>query len=330
MKPGIPPIPPELGDEPDVQDLERIWRDLEAARPSPVPVESTDRDWAELKARMGPSALAHELEVRSRPHSIGSPGSSPRGGGSGRAPVPSAVRRTLAAAAVLLLLVSGSLALLGLPGRAVALPGESVTVTLPDGSVAELNSGSTLRWTRSILPGASPVRTYRLAGEAFLDVVPGERPFVVETHNAQITVLGTRFNVRAREELGSGTEVVLEEGRVRLSHGGSGESVELAPGEAAVVDSGAVAPGLPRPVELDRALVWRDRGFSAVQYRLSDILGELSLRYGVEIGLADPVDGSQRLTVHYARLGDLREVLSDLSTARGLRFREMNGGFEVY
>lgn len=330
MNAGIPPIPPELRGESDASELERIWAELEAVRPAPVPVEATDQDWAELRARMGTSALARELEVRSRPHPGSPTAPSPRL----RREVPEgrglSFQRGLAAAAGLLLLMTGSLALLGLPGRAVALPGESVAVTLPDGSRAELNSGSSIRWRRSILPGASPPRSYRLSGEAFLSVVAGDRPFVVETFNAEVTVLGTRFNVRAREGIGAGTEVVLEEGRVRLAHGETGVAVELSPGEGARVPVGAQAPEAPEPVEVDRVLVWRERGFSAVQVPLSGILAELSLRYAIEIGLAGEVDGSQRLTVHYARLGDLREVLSDLATARGLRFRETNGGFEVY
>lgn len=320
MTPGIPPIPPELGEEPDAPELERIWAELEAVRPAPVPVEATDQDWAGLRARMATSALARELEVRSRPRS----GSSSPVGNTG------SFRRGLVAAAVAALLMTGSLALLGLPDGAAARPGESVAVNLPDGSRAELNSGSSIRWRRSILPGASPPRSYRLSGEAFLSVVAGDRPFVLETFNAQVTVLGTRFNVRAREGSGAGTEVVLEEGRVRLAHGETGVAVELSPGEGAGVAPDARAPGTPEPVEVDRALVWRERGFSAVQVPLAEILAELALRYAVELGVAGGVDGSQRLTVHYARLGDVREVLSDLSTARGLRFRETNSGFEVY
>jgi len=330
MTPGIPPIPPELGDEPDARELERIWAELEAVRPAPVPVEATDQDWANLRSRMGTSALARELELRSRHHPEPTSTSSPQSRSVAPAGRAISFRRGLAAAAVLLLLATGSLTLLGLPGGAVARPGESVVVTLPDGSMAELNSGSSIRWRRSIVPGASPPRSYRLSGEAFLSVVAGDRPFMVETFNAQVTVLGTRFNVRAREGIGAGTEVVLEEGRVRLAHRETGAAVELSPGEGAEVTLGAQAPGTPEPVEVDRMLVWRERGFSAVEYPLADILAELSLRYAVEIGLAGGVDGLQRLTVHYARLGDLREVLSDLATARGLRFRETNGGFEVY
>lgn len=318
MPPAIPPFPPEWGEEPDARELERLWADLEVARPAPVAVETTDQDWAELRTRLGTPALARELEARSRP--------SPHSGVWASA----ALRRPLAAAAVLVLVVAGSLTLLGLPAGIEALPGETVSATLPDGSTVELNSGSRIRWRRSIMPGSSPPRAYSLSGEAFLSVVPGAGSFVLETYNARVTVLGTRFNVRAREGVGSGTEVVLEEGRVRLSHTGTGAAVELAPGESAAMSEGAAGPAPPRPVEVDRVLAWRERGFSAVQRPLEEILLELSLRYGVDIGLTDGVDGAQRLTVHYARLGELREVLSDLSTARGLRFRETSGGFEVY
>lgn len=331
MPSGVPPIPPQWRDETDALELERLWVELEAARPAPVPVEATDRDWAELRSRMGTPALARELETRSRRISgavMATPASmEERSRGRG---ISGPFRGALAAAAVLVVILTGSLAVLGIPGGVVALPGELVTMALPDGTRAELNSGSSMRWRRSILPGAPAPRSYRLSGEAFLSVVPGERPFVLETYNAQVTVLGTRFNVRAREGTGTGTEVVLAEGRVRLAHSATGASVELSPGEAAGVAQGSVSPGLPRPVEVNRMLAWRAQGFSALEQPLSDILQELSLRYAVDIALAGGVDGSQRLTVHYSRLGDLRAVLSDLSTARGLRFRETNGGFEVY
>ena len=40
----------------------------------------------------------------------------------------------------------------------------------------------------------------RLTGEAYFDVVEEDAPFVVETFNAEVRVLGTRFNVRAWPE----------------------------------------------------------------------------------------------------------------------------------
>ena len=306
MSAGIPPLPPSLGDEPDRDDLERLWVELEPARPHPLPAGDTDRGWAELRGHLESARVP-----------------SPRSWAGG-------LRSGLAAAAVLLLLLTGAVTWVGLPTGVEAPPGTMASFTLPDGSTADLNSGSRLEWRRSLLPWGDPSRTFRLEGEAYLSVVSSSRPFVVETFNARITVLGTRFNVRAREGIEPTTEVVLEEGRVQVAALAGGDGVELAPGQGSAVLPGAAAPQAPSPVPVDRALLWREQGFSVVDRTLTVVLEELSLRYGSEIRMGDEVDGAQRLNVHYGRLGNPRDVLSDIAVARGLRFRETSTGFEVY
>lgn len=306
MSAGIPPLPPSLRDEPDGDDLELLWVELESARPRPFPTGDTDRGWVELQGRLDASRVQ-----RSRDGTGG-------------------LRSGLAAAAVLLLLLTGAVTWVGLPSGVEAPPGTMASFTLPDGSTADLNSGSRLEWRRSLLPWGDPSRTFRLRGEAYLSVVSSSRPFVVETFNARITVLGTRFNVRAREGIEPNTEVVLEEGRVQVAALDGGPVVELAPGEGSVVLPGAEAPRDPAPVQVDRALLWREQGFSVVDRTLRSVLEELSLRYGAEIRMGAAVDGLQRLNVHYGRLGNPRDVLADIAVARGLRFRETSTGFEVY
>lgn len=65
----------------------------------------------------------------------------------------------------------------------------STTLTLADGSIAELGDGGSLR---ELGP-----RRVRITGKVFLDVVPGQGTFTVDTAAGELTVLGTRFVVEA-------------------------------------------------------------------------------------------------------------------------------------
>ena len=110
--------------------------------------------------------------------------------------------------------------------------GETLSVTLADQSVVQLNSGSRLLYPATF---DEDERRVVLEGEAFFEVNPGGQPFVVESQNAEVTVLGTRFNVRTWH---NETEVMVQEGRVRLSKGEAPDvGVELSAAEGAVLDA---------------------------------------------------------------------------------------------
>ena len=63
-----------------------------------------------------------------------------------------------------------------------------------------------------------------LKGEAYFDVQNLTLPFIVKTKHGEITVLGTEFNVRSRND---GFEVGVNSGQVKVSNGNS--FIELNP-----------------------------------------------------------------------------------------------------
>lgn len=67
--------------------------------------------------------------------------------------------------------------------------------TLPDGSIVALNAASKIKYDPDTW---ETNRKVKLEGEAFFEVEKGAR-FVVETPTGQVEVLGTSFNVYARE-----------------------------------------------------------------------------------------------------------------------------------
>ena len=146
-----------------------------------------------------------------------------------------------------LLLLMGSLSWYWLSERGDSLQvyttqyGERKTVELPDGSVVVLNAHSELKTAKKWKKGAD--RLVWLDGEAHFTVVPQpatKAKFSVVTNDLSVNVLGTVFNVRAREQ---GTEVTLEEGRVSLDL--KEHSAEEPPGEQAMalIDPIVMLPG---------------------------------------------------------------------------------------
>jgi transmembrane sensor len=111
------------------------------------------------------------------------------------------------------------------PTRYATRVGQTMSVGLPDGSLAILDTNSELRaW--------APGKTRRLElvrGRAFFKVAKDPtRPFVVRVGDHSVTALGTQFDVDLRPR---SFRVVLSEGRVRVKSdhpaGGAASSVDM-------------------------------------------------------------------------------------------------------
>jgi len=105
----------------------------------------------------------------------------------------------------------------------------NIKIVLYDGSLVWLNAGSELRYPNTFVENQ---RVVYLKGEAYFDVTKDRsHPFIVKTISSEISVLGTSFNVNARE---NSCVTTLVEGRVRMKHGIK-DSVELRAGQQAWV-----------------------------------------------------------------------------------------------
>lgn len=170
--------------------------------------------------------------------------------------------------------------------------GETQTVKLADGSSAVLNAESKLDFT--VEEGE---RRAELAGEAFFEVKKGE-PFIVSTDLGEVRVLGTAFNVRARE---GSIQVQCFEGRVAVTV--EGERVELGPGERTAIAGTSLAK---ESVEADNVPSWQ-LGITRLDgVTLAHALAELERQFGVTI---------QAEGVNLDGVGNYRFPHSDLETA---------------
>jgi len=93
--------------------------------------------------------------------------------------------------------------------------GKTFRLTLSDGSVVSLNSGTTLRYPEQF--GINGNRKVYLTGEAFFEVTKDKQhPFIVNTNQVDIEVLGTKFNVSAYPETPT-VNSTLVEGSILMS-----------------------------------------------------------------------------------------------------------------
>jgi transmembrane sensor len=148
--------------------------------------------------------------------------------------------------------------------------GERKQVTLPDGSVVDLNSRT--RMEVHFVRGQRQVLLSE--GEAMFSVQhDASRPFVVEAGKGRVTVTGTRFDVRRDP---AQTLIAVESGTVKVDGSeNSGDTVVLTAGLGSRVDgSGRVSPA--SAVNTAAIIAWRTGKLVFNDAPLSEVVEEVS------------------------------------------------------
>ncbi len=317
---NIPNLPPSVEahlrseGSADLDALGEVWMLCESARPdlAPDPARKQSARRALLTAvtapepRISPIAgIAGRLRrlVRSRTFTP---------------------RRSLTAALVTAVVLLGVFLTLR-PTTYHAPAGQTLSVHLPDGSTVTLNSASTLR-VSGLFSWAE--RRVRLDGEGFFEVAHENKPFIVETFDAETRVLGTKFNVFARPtESAPATWVTVAEGKVGVRTR-QGDGVVLTPGLAAhTLPTGAVSP--PDSVSLTHALAWREGGLAFRDQPLGAIFDEIERRFAIEIVADDELRARPQSYFKHGPF-DAETILSELTQMSGARYRPIASGYEVY
>lgn len=179
---------------------------------------------------------------------------------------------------------------------------------LPDQSTVILNAGSTLSYVEDEWAEHREVELY---GEAYFKVAKGAR-FDVETASGVITVLGTQFNIKVRDDF---FEVICYEGLVAVESGN--EKVELPPnhmfrmiGGEVFLDSGII----------DNAPSWLidESTFTSVPY--NQVIREFERQYNVSITTKN-VDLTQLFTGRFTH-NDISLALKSISLPLNLNYEQ--------
>lgn len=184
--------------------------------------------------------------------------------------------------------------------------GEQRTLHLPDGGQIRLNTGSAVD-----IAYDDNVRRVRLIAGEMLFEVPHEqarRPFIVDTAEAEITLLGSRLLVRQYPQ---STYLAALEGAVqirpRLSRGDDG-LMRLAAGQQTRVNSLAAEPAMALA---QNRLDWLSNVLRAEKMRLDDFITELD-RYRPGLLRCDPAVAGLLISGTF-QLRDTDQILRALS-----------------
>lgn len=155
----------------------------------------------------------------------------------------------------------------------MAANGNRTEFLLPDNSEVVLNAGSEADFNAS---DWNDRREVKLKGEAYFKVAKG-KTFDVVTPTGTVTVVGTQFNVKARE---SRFEVVCYEGKVKVAY--QGKIVYLLPGDGvAYQDNMPVA----MPDDAKKQPGWITNQATFINEKPESVIDELERQYNITIEL---------------------------------------------
>jgi transmembrane sensor len=154
--------------------------------------------------------------------------------------------------------------------------GEHTEYTLPDGTTVSMNADSKLTFSKSKFENE---RSVAMQGEAFFQVKKGSK-FTIKTPKADIQILGTSFNVLARENT---FKVSCFTGKVRVST--PTEEVFITPNESAEIKDGKLVEYADESI--NATSTWRMGEYSFESSPLKLVFNEIERQYNVNFVLPD-------------------------------------------
>lgn len=271
------------------------------------------------------------------------------------------LRRSIAAAAVIALLISGYWFISTSTGRSgsekpVANAGSTATkahwervntsnvpeqVVLPDSSVILLAANSTVSYDGIF--GANDQRAIHLSGEARFDVKKdARRPFTVYSGNISTTALGTSFNVKAYEEVNIIT-VHLITGKVVIKAADAAdrklkEDMFLAPGETLFYNKSTWQASIRKPANgkaiagMKRDLLMpaqKPEWYMFDNQPVAEVLDQLSYYYGVRIVYRSRDLNNKYLTAKFQATDSLSKILNDIALLNHLSIAPTSDSYTV-
>ena len=193
--------------------------------------------------------------------------------------------------------------------------GESRRVLLPDGTLVTLNANSGLRvadrW------GRRTEREVWLEGEAFFSVSKLKKAgqavkFTVHTHDLNVEVRGTEFNVNTRQNQ---TQVVLSEGLVHLRlNDRSEKEIQMKPGDLVGFSKSKRQLRIRHLPDASPMYSWKNNRWTLNDASLGEIAVLIQETYGVTVSIEN--DSLKRQTVNGIvptdNMGDLLNALESI------------------
>ena len=199
--------------------------------------------------------------------------------------------------------------------------GKRIEVHLPDSSKVWLNAGSTLQYPVTF---KSDIRSVTLKeGEAFFEVIHNaHQPFIVHARSANVSVLGTSFEISAFEKEKE-TKIAVSTGKVGVQRFASNRNVTfLLPGDEAVINR---TTNTIQKVQIDTADIgaWRNGRLIFEDQPIAEVMESLERKYNVHIEIQNAALLSKRVSM---RLNNqpIANVLIALSFSKHFNYKIIN------
>ncbi|TXE13747.1 FecR family protein [Algoriphagus aquimarinus] len=191
------------------------------------------------------------------------------------------------------------------------IPGQKTKVFLPDGSIAYLNSSSSLKYLENF---EGLERRVVLIGEAYFEVSKDEKkPFIVESKNIETVALGTAFNVNTFNL--NEIRISLIEGKVGINHTESTDKLAtLNPGKELLINP-TTQQFLEQSFEIEDVIGWKLGKLVFNHASLEEVSRRLERWYGVKITVKGSVSAAWKISTVYENQS-LKNVLTDLQYSK--------------
>lgn len=198
----------------------------------------------------------------------------------------------------------------------------SSKIELEDGTTVYLNSRSELLFPTSF---RADKRFVQLKGEGFFEVAESAIPFIVEVEGVQVTVHGTKFNIKSYSD--GIIETVLIDGSVGVKYGE--EERQLAPKMMCIVNKNRNEVSIQQ-VNTDIYTAWIENKFMFERDSLEDVVRELSHWYNETIEFQNDSLKKLSVTLICQRKETLEEILQfiELSNTK-IQFVKSDHGYIV-
>lgn len=204
--------------------------------------------------------------------------------------------------------------------------GQRVSITLEDGTEAWLSPRTILRIPNKF---SKDQRLIQLDGEGFLSVTKDKkRPFIVQTGNFDVKVLGTRFNVFAYSE-SHRFETDLIDGKVEIFNRSKPEdTIVLDPGEKASLENNQLVKSISCFCNEEYL---KNGIFNFNNKPFGEILEYLSLWYNVQFDIKDSAKKEWLVSGKFRQSDEVKNILKGLQGVHTFKYKENNErNIEIY
>ncbi|GAA3562192.1 FecR family protein [Snuella lapsa] len=202
--------------------------------------------------------------------------------------------------------------------------GDRKEIYLPDGSKIVLNAESQLIYPKEF---NDSLREVTLIGEAFFDIKRNiYKPFIVNSNNLKIKVLGTSFNVKSYDG-DKKIETTLVTGKVELIKDEE-TPIVLAPSQKAVFYKKENKLEIEKVYSHD-VVAWKDGRLIFNKTPLQDVVVDLERKYNVKIN----INSQKLLDYEYTGTFDnlsINEVLKVLTISSPIKYAIENKEIKLW